>query len=134
MDFRVENFISPRNLQILSRTGLHKTAGALNGIDEMTIKHAVAIIGTKARQKRAEAQTIQAGIEAYAALRGEKTAGPGNMSLLQHGLKGIPAALLGGGIGYAMAPNDPEEEKRKMQQGALMGLIGGTLHSVHKGM
>jgi hypothetical protein len=135
MDFKVENFLSAHSLEILSRTGLHKTAAVLNGLDEMTIKHAVSIIGTKARQKRAEAVLITDGIAALAQLRGEKFAAlPALGKWLPHVTGGIPAGLLGAGIGYALSPQDPETEKRMMIQAGLMGLLGGTMHSVHKGL
>jgi hypothetical protein len=132
MDFNVEAFIHPSNLQILKSTGLHKTAAALNGLDEMTIKHAVAIIGTKARQKRAEMRAIADGITALAELQGQKTAAPSQFGKwLPHVMRALPTAALGGGIGYILAPNDPETEKKYMTQAALLGLLGGTLQSVH---
>jgi hypothetical protein len=134
MDFRVENFISPDRLQVLSKTGLHKTAAVLNGIEEMTIKHAVAILGSKAHQRRLEYRSINNGIRALGELRGEKVAVqmPHVGNWMPHIAKGIPAALLGGGIGYMLAPNDPEAEKKYMMNAGLMGLLGGTLNSVNK--
>lgn len=135
MDFKIENFISSRNLQLLSKTGLHKTAGAMVGVPELTIKQAVTILGMKLRQKRAEDALIHDGIQALGELRGEKVAaGLQLQRWLPHVSQGLPAALLGGGIGYALAPDDPQAENKYLTRGALLGLLGGTLASVNKGL
>ena len=70
MSFNINNFIAPRNLQVLQRTGLHKVAGALLDIPELTIKEAVALVGAKAHLRRREMQKIATGLEDLAALTG----------------------------------------------------------------
>lgn len=70
MSFDINNFISPRNLNVLQRAGLHKVAGAMLDVPELTIKEAVAMIGAKAHLRRRETQKIATGLEDLAALTG----------------------------------------------------------------
>lgn len=74
MDLNVENLVSDRALQAIRRVGLHKVAGVMAGVDELTLKEAVNILGRKAYTRRKEAGQVAAGIAALAALRGEKLA------------------------------------------------------------
>jgi hypothetical protein len=68
MTLKIENFFSPRGLAAVRSQGLHKIAGAMVGVDEVTVKDAAQIIGTKAHLRRREFQKISAGIAALAAV------------------------------------------------------------------
>lgn len=125
MNFKIENFISPRNLAVLQHTGLHKLAGALNGFDELTVKEAVAIIGAKARLRRLEMNKIAAGLQDLAALTNEKIASSPLMELLHHAA--IPAAA---GAGIALAPKllspEPTYAGDALSTGATGAVLGGV--------
>lgn len=68
--FKIENFVSPRAIQTIQRAGLHKVAGVMAGVEEITIKTAAQIIGTKARLRRSEFQKIAEGIQAFETVTG----------------------------------------------------------------
>lgn len=68
MAFNIENFFSKRGLEAVKTQGLHKVAGAMIGVDEVTIKDAAQIIGTRARLRRSEFAKIADGIRALAAV------------------------------------------------------------------
>jgi len=68
MAFNIENFFSKRGLEAIKSKGLHKVAGAMIGIDEVTIKDAAQVIGTRARLRRQEFAKIASGIQALAAV------------------------------------------------------------------
>ena len=119
MDFDAEKLFPEHLRETLRRTGLHKIAGAMLNVDEVTIKEAVAVIGAKAFLRRRETQKIAAGIEALAALTGEKTAGPG----LPWGTmlsRSVAPALLGGAAAtlphmiMSPQPTDPDEMMKQL--------------------
>ena len=128
----IENFIPTRNLDVLRRVGLHKIAGAMNGVDEMTLKEAFAVIAAKAHLKRAEHRDIMAGLESLSVLRGEKEANTMDLMgpLL---LKALPAAAIGGAGAYMASPNDPDAELSNFGMGAGLGGIAGLLRGLHIG-
>lgn len=67
--------IIPRHVvETVARVGLHKIAGAMNGIDEMTLPAAIGILGAKSYLRRKEARAIADGIASYAVLSGTKVA------------------------------------------------------------
>lgn len=66
MTLKIENFFSPRGLNAVKTQGLHKIAGAMVGVDEVTVKDAAQIIGAKARLRRREFAKIAEGIAALA--------------------------------------------------------------------
>ena len=68
MTIKLENFVSPKTLVVLQTQGLHKVAGAMNRREEITLKDAAEIIGTKAYIRRREFQKIAEGIDALAAV------------------------------------------------------------------
>jgi hypothetical protein len=124
MDFVVENFIPPRNLGALRRMGLHKIAGAMLGVPEVTFKEAVAYLGAKAFLHRAEATKIAHGIEALATLRGEKVANVWQ-SVLQ---RSTAPALLGAGIAALpeMTGDQPINWDNVLRRGAMGAAVGGV--------
>lgn len=62
--FKIENFVSPRAMETIQKAGLHKIAGVMAGVDEITVKTAAQIIGTKAHLRRSEFKKIAEGIQA----------------------------------------------------------------------
>ena len=124
MAFAIENFIPPRNLEVLQRGGLHKLAGALTGFDELTLKEAVAILGGKALLRRRESHKIAQGLHDLAVLTGEKRAGDPWHELL--GRAAFPAAA-GAGIALAsraMSPL-PMDDSDALVSGGAGALLGG---------
>lgn len=123
MGFDVRNFIPSRNLETLKRAGLHKIAGAMRGLDELTIKDAVAAIGERAFIKRADARRIADGIDALAELHGEKAANAASVMspLLSKAL--MPAAL---GAGAAALPSLLHDQPIDWSSVALGGMAGGV--------
>jgi hypothetical protein len=122
----LDDLIPPHVTATVRDAGLHKIAGAMLGVPELTIKEAVATIGARAFMRRKEARAIVDGIAAYAMLTNEKIAeNPALMALLRRAA--IPAAV---GAGIGMAPHylssDPyEQQKSALPGGALGGLLGG---------
>jgi hypothetical protein len=106
--------------------GLHKIAGAMLGLPELTIKEAVGTIAMKAFMRRKEARSIADGIAAYATLTNEKIAeSPALMALLRRAA--MPAAV-GAGIGMApkLMSNDPyQQQQSALPAGVLGALLGG---------
>jgi hypothetical protein len=83
----LDDLIPPHVTTAVHDLGLHKVAGAMLGVPELTLKEAVAVIGAKAYLQRKEARSIADGIASYAALIGEKVAeNPALMALLQRNL------------------------------------------------
>jgi hypothetical protein len=122
----LDDLIPPHVTATVRDAGLHKIAGAMLGVPELTIKEAVFSIGARAFMRRKEARAIVDGIAAYATLTNEKIAeNPALMALLRRAA--VPAAV---GAGIGMAPhfmsNDPyEQQKSALPGGALGGLLGG---------
>jgi hypothetical protein len=125
MAFAIENFIPPRNLEVIQRAGLHKLAGALTGFDELTLKEAVAIVGGKAFMRRRERHKIAQGLHDLALLTGEKNAGDPWHELLARAA--FPAAA-GAGIALAsraMSPM-PMDDSDALMTGGTGALLGGV--------
>lgn len=136
MDIDAEKLFPAHLRGKLRSVGLHKIAGALLGIDEVTLKEAAAVIGAKAYLRRREMQKIAAGIDALDALiPGEKiAAGPSGEVLLSLLRAGLPAAA--GGAGLAVLPKilskDPRDKEDLIAPALLgggLGLIGGAAGS-----
>lgn len=68
--FKIENFVSPRAMETIKKAGLHKVTGVMAGVDEITVKTAAQIIGTKARLRRSEFKKIAEGIQALDVVTG----------------------------------------------------------------
>ena len=66
MSFDQERFT--RTIETIRTVGLHKVAGAMHGVDEMTAPIAAGIIGAKAYMRRKSAQLIASGLVSLAAL------------------------------------------------------------------
>jgi len=127
MSFDIANFVSPAALQVLKTAGLHKVAGAMAGIDELTVKAAVAMIGAKAHMRRVEGQKIAEGLAALSALNGEKNAAP-DPSLWRALLpRAVGPGLVGAGIAAApdLLRDGPVDEDALLQHALLGGTIGG---------
>lgn len=129
----LEDFIPTATRETLANHGLHKVAGAMYGVDELSIKEAARLIGAKAFLRRKEARIIATGIAALGAVTGEKVAeNPALMALLRRSV--MPAAL-GAGIGGVthMMSDDPNKGSPLMAMGAgaLMGGVGGGLNTLN---
>lgn len=123
------NFIPSRVVDTIRSAGLHKVAGAMIGVEELTIKEAAREIGRRAFLRRVETHKIAAGIEALAALRGEKTAGVLGELLKR---QAVPTMI---GAGAAALPDlmapGPVDQERMMQHmllGGGLGMLGGAAH------
>lgn len=128
----LDNLIPRSTVDTVARVGLHKIAGAMLGVPELTMKEAVQVIGAKAYLRRKEARFIVNGITAYAAVTNEKVAeNPAMMALLRRAL--MPAAM-GAGIGAVphLMSNDPNKGSpfAAMGAGALIGGLGGGLNAL----
>lgn len=130
MELDVEKYVSPRALEAVRRAGLHKVAAVIEGVDEITIKEAVSILGRKAYMRRKEAGQVAAGIAALAELRNEKVANWG--PLLQRSF--LPAVA---GAGLAMVPDmmqegpfDPDKAMQHALMGGALGGVGGAARSL----
>lgn len=55
-----------RTIEIVRAVGLHKVAGAMNGVSEMTAPIAAGIVGAKAYERRKVAQLVASGIVSLA--------------------------------------------------------------------
>jgi len=134
MDVDAEKLYPAHLRDTLRRTGLHKIAGAMLGIDEVTLKEAAAVIGAKAYLRRRETQKIAAGIDALAAIVGgqDKTAASPQTEVALAMLRaGLPAAV--GGAAIAGLPKMLSNDPRTQQEaggaalfGAGAGLLGGA--------
>ncbi len=58
-----------RTIQTVRAVGLHKIAGAMHGVPEMTAPIAAGIIGAKAYERRKAAQLVASGIVSLAAVQ-----------------------------------------------------------------
>lgn len=136
MDFDAEKLFPEHLRETLRRTGLHKVAGAMLGIDEVTLKEAVAVIGAKAYFRRRETQKIAAGIDAFAVLTGEKVA---ENPLLDLGgtllRRGLPMAALTTGISTIpkLIRGEPIQGE-DLALPAVAGLLGGAGSAAYKGL
>ncbi len=132
----LDDLIPPHVTQAVADLGLHKIAGAMLGVPELTIKEALETLGARAYLRRKEARAIAEGIAAYAVVTNEKTAleSPALMALLRRAA--MPAAV---GAGIAAAPrllsNDPMQQQGSVMHdallGALLGGTGGIAHGMH---
>lgn len=130
MELDVEKFVSPQVIELVRKHGLHKMAAAIEGVDEITIKEAVSLLGAKAYMRRKQAGQIAAGIAALAELRGEKVANWG--PLLQRSF--LPAVA---GAGLALIPDlmgegpmDPDKAMQHALAGGLAGGLGGAARNL----
>lgn len=128
----LDDLVPPSVTRAVARVGLHKIAGAMNGVPEMNLKEAVAAIGTKAWLRRKEARSIAEGIAAYGALVGEKIAeNPALSALLRRSV--MPAL---GGAAIASVPHFLSDDPNKgsvlpaLGIGALLGGAGGAIRDV----
>jgi hypothetical protein len=127
----LDDLIPPHVTAAVRDLGLHKIAGAMHGVPELTVKEAVTSIGVKAFMRRKEARAIADGIAAYAVVTNEKIAeNPAMMALLQ---KSLMPALAGAGIAAVphLISRDPQEHELgsmlpSMGIGALLGGAGGA--------
>lgn len=136
MDFDAERLYPAHLRDTLKRVGLHKVAGAMWGVDEMTIKEAVAVIGAKAYLHRRGNQKIAAGIDALEALTGEKSANSPMAELtgaLLH--RGLPMAAGGAAISAIpkLISGEPFEAS-DLAVPAALGLVGGVGNAAYKGL
>jgi hypothetical protein len=132
----LDDLIPPHVVAAVAKHGLHKVAGVMHGIPELTLKEAAAIIGAKAYLRRKEARAIADGIGAYAVVTGEKIAeNPAMMALLQ---KSLMPALMGAGIGAVphLLSRDPQEHQMSamlpsMGIGALLAGGGNAMSELN---
>lgn len=120
MDFPVDKLVPQNLIDVVRRAGLHKVAGAMAGVDEITIKEAVRIIGEKAFIRRKQAGLIATGLAAFAELRGEKIA---NFNELLS--RSFRPALAGAGL--AMIPDLMQEGPINADKALQHALVGGAL-------
>lgn len=127
----LDDLIPPHVTAAVRSLGLHKVAGAMVGVPELTVKEAVAVLGAKAYLRRKEARAIVDGILSYAALAGEKTAegmlSPQILALLRKAA--LPAAG-GAALAYGASKmnQDPMSPPHSGIPAAVLGaLTGGTL-------
>lgn len=69
----LNHLISPDAVATIRAAGLHKIAGAMHGVDEMTMPVAVGLIGQRAYVRRKTARLVADGIISLAAAT-DKTA------------------------------------------------------------
>lgn len=131
----LDDLVPRATTRAVAELGLHKVAGAMFGIPDMTLPAAVQVLGTHAYLRRKEARAIADGIAAFAVVTDEKiAASPVAWELLKRSL--IPAAA---GAGIATVPhllsNDPMQPPSSpipaMGIGALLGTIGSAAHDIH---
>lgn len=121
-------FLSQRTLAVIQQQGLHKVAAAMNDVEVFNIKEAARIVGTKAYIQRQETKKIAAGIEALAALHGEKTGGVLTELLSRQAVPGMIGAA-GAVIPDLMSgqPVDQDAMMRHALMGGALGVGGGAL-------
>ncbi len=135
-DLKLETFMRPEALSALQRQGLHKIAGAMNGVDELTIKEAARLIGEQAYRRRAEMKKIAAGLKDFAALTEKNAAGS---PVLEAALQRAVLPALGGaaiGVVPKLMSNEPTSQSDLLTSGALgavMGGLGGAGMAIHRG-
>lgn len=69
----LEDLLSPTTVGIIRSAGLHKIAGVMAGVDEMTLPVAANIIGARAYMRRKTARLVADGLISLAAAT-DKTA------------------------------------------------------------
>lgn len=131
----IDDLIPPHVTKAVADAGLHKIAGAMMGVPEVTIKEAVALIGYKAYLRRKEARAIVDGLMAYSALTNEKVADA--EALLALGRRALLPALLGAGVAAVPALTSENPYERQKLPGAaitggVLGGVGGLLHALYK--
>lgn len=128
----LEDLVPALTRETLAREGLHKIAGAMNDVPELTIKEATRIIGTKAYLRRKEARLMVTGIAAAATLAGEKIANPLMQAL---GQRAVMPALMGAGIGGVahMMNHDPNKGSMlpALLAGGGLGAVAGNLQALN---
>jgi len=133
----LDDLIPPNVTAAVRDLGLHKIAGAMLGVPELTIKEAVATVGAKAYLRRKEARSIVDGIVAFAALTNEKVAD--NAALMAMLRRAAMPALAGAGIAAIpqLMSNDPNQYGHEsllpaMGMGALLGGGMGAMNSMRQ--
>lgn len=69
----LDHLLSPEAISVIQTAGLHKIAGAMHGVDEMTMPIAAQLIGQRAYMRRKTARLVADGIISLAAAT-DKTA------------------------------------------------------------
>lgn len=128
----LEDLVPAATREVIAREGLHKVAGAMYDVPELTAKEAARLLGMKAFLRRKEARVIATGLAALGTVTGEKVAeNPLLMALLRRSV--MPAAL---GAGIAAVPHLMSDDPNKgsplptMAAGALLGGVGGSLNAL----
>ncbi len=125
----ISRFIPARNLETLRRVGLHKIAGAMHGLNEMTLKEGVALSAARTFAMNAENRSVREGLTSLAALRGEKVAEEPWIPLA---MRSLGPAALGGLAAYLGSPNDPDAELRNTAAGVGLGGGLGLLNTLRR--
>jgi hypothetical protein len=113
---------------------MHKVAGAMHGVSELTIKEATYILGAKAYLRRKEARSIVDGIVAYATLTNEKIAD--NTALLALLRRAALPAIAGAGIAAVpqlISNHDPMQPHQSVLPSLGIGALLGGLAGVGRG-
>lgn len=132
----IDDLVPARTIQAVAEAGLHKIAGAMLGLPELTLEKAAGVIGARAYRRRKEARAIVDGIAALATLQGEKVAdNSALMALLQ---RAAMPALAGAGIAAVphLLSQDPSQHNLNamlpsMGIGALLGGGGSAANALH---
>ena len=129
----LDDLVPASTVRAVAAQGLHKIAGAMQGVPELTLPLAVQSLGARAFLRRKEARSIAEGIAAFATVSGEKTAeNPALMAMLR---RSVMPAIAGAGIAAAprLLSNDPMQHGSALPAmgiGALLGAAGGALQGV----
>src|SRR3990172_11255721 len=111
----LDDLIPPYVIAAVRDLGLHKVAGAMLGVPELTLNDAVTSLGTRAYLRRKEARSIVDGIVAYGTLTNEKLAeNPALMALLR---RAAMPALAGAGIAAVpqlISNQDPMQQHKSV--------------------
>lgn len=129
----LDDLIPPAVTRAVADLGLHKVAGAMYGVPELQLPHALNALGARAYLRRKEARAIIDGVAALATLQGEKVAENPALGALMR--RAIVPAIAGAGIAAAprVLSHDPMQQGSAlpdMAMGALLGGAGGMLHGV----
>jgi hypothetical protein len=124
---QLDDLIPPHVVQAVASQGLHKVAGAMLGVPELGLDHALRALGERAYRRRKEAHAIVDGIAAFAVLTREKTAdmiSPQVMALLRRAA--VPAAG-GAALAYGASQmnQDPMGPHHSGIPAALLGALTG---------
>ena len=130
----IDDLIPSHVIKAVRDHGMHKVAGAMLDVPELTLKEATYVLGAKAYLRRKEARSIVDGIVAYAALTNEKVAdNSALMAMLRRAA--VPAAV---GAGIAAAPrllsSDPYEQQKSLVPSLGIGALLGGLTGVAGGL